>query len=183
MKSIFKVMTLALVLILGLSFLNDDIYATNQTATSVTLSQPLGWGTSGAQKFTVNMASNYTAIDTAYLPFTLTSTMDSVDLIILTRPSRHDSSINLQFRFEQSPNNLTWKTTTLGTDSTTWGASAFADSTLAGAVVNRISIGYLRYGTYPYNRLKIMQPVKTGTAAKARIDVYVIPLKSKNFGQ
>src|ERR1041385_5529719 len=163
------VVAIAIVFALLLVGTVGDNYATNSTK-AVTQTVPTGF--TSMASFTGTMRA--TVADTQYLPLAGNpASRDSVTLVVYTYTAAGNRT-SFKVRLQQSANNVTWKTTTIGTDSTTYSTTA---STLATALENDFQIGDARYGTWPYNRLLVTNPV-TGTADSTKYVFYVYHTKS-----
>jgi hypothetical protein len=147
--------------ILILMLCSTQLFATNYTVAAVPVSAPAGF--SGVV-YTHTFAATR-GLDTVYCPFTLTKSLDSIYVVAVTYKTHADSIFKIGVRLRQSPNNTSWKLTTIGTDSTTWDTPT--QITLATAKVQDFSISpsTTTYRLYPYNQLMIVGLATLGSTA------------------
>lgn len=123
-------------------------------------------GYSNVAKWTGSTLASTAVADTSFLNFSNPITGNERDSILLVVHSYSSATgrSSMSVRFQQSMNNVTWKSTTLGTDSTTYiQVGGTNPTTLATAVINEFQIGNFRYNTYPYNRILVITPFTLNT--------------------
>lgn len=91
--------------------------------------------------------------DTFYMPFQLNKSHISNPhpyQVVVSTSTYNGDSISLAFRLEVSPDNVNWKSYTLGTDSTTWASTKTGTAYL----INPVTIIDTSYGGWtPYARI------------------------------
>jgi hypothetical protein len=160
MKKLFLI--LAVFLMVGLMF---GAQKTNN-GSAITASTSPDFGVFHRYTITTGATGDTTTLT---IPNEYGTSMDSVGLWVKTFS---DGNPCIRVRYMSSMDNVAWKSYTIGTDSTTWGATA---ATSAAATLQYIPLGFSRgYVPAAYNKLVIWHTNLGANTANSSMELYLI---------